>query len=67
MERFIHNENLKLWRKQLSETTDPKKRSILLDLIAKEEAREDEIEERAKAKSQGRDIDRGKSDLRKHP
>jgi len=51
MERFIHNENLKLWRRQLSETTDPKKRSLLLDLIAKEEAREDEIGERAKAKS----------------
>jgi predicted AAA+ superfamily ATPase len=52
MESFIHNENLKLWRKQLSETTDPKKRSLLLDLIAKQEAREDEIEVRAKAKSQ---------------
>jgi hypothetical protein len=54
MERFIHNENLKLWRRQLSETTEPKKRSLLLDLIAKEEAREDEIEAeaRAKAKSQ---------------
>jgi hypothetical protein len=35
MERFIHNENLKLWRRQLSETTDPKKRSLLLDLISK--------------------------------
>ena len=53
MERFIHNENLRLWRKRLSETTDPKKRSMLLDLISKEEAREDEIEARDKsAKSQ---------------
>jgi hypothetical protein len=51
MERFIHNENLKLWRRQLSETTDPKKRSLLLKLISEEEAREDEIEARAKAKS----------------
>jgi len=53
MERFIHNENLRLWRKQLSETTDPKKRSVLLDLISQEESREDEIEAREKsAKSQ---------------
>jgi hypothetical protein len=49
MERFIHNENLKLWRGQLSETTDPKKRSVLMDLISKEETREDEIEARAKS------------------
>jgi len=25
VERFIHNENLKLWRRHLSETTDPEK------------------------------------------
>ena len=49
MERFIHNENLRLWRRQLSETTDQKKRAVLLNLIAKEEAREDEIESRVKA------------------
>ena len=68
MERFIHNENLKLWRRQLSETTDPKKRSLLLDLIAKEEAREDEIEARAKAnKSRNRDTGRPNADLSKPP
>jgi hypothetical protein len=68
MERFIHNENLKLWRRQLSETTDPKKRSLLLDLIAKEEAREDEINARAKAaKSQNRDISHPNADLSKPP
>jgi hypothetical protein len=68
MERFIHNENLKLWRRQLSETTDPKKRSLLLDLIAKEEAREDEIEARAKApKSRDRAMGRPNADLRKPP
>jgi hypothetical protein len=49
MERFIHNENLNLWRRQFSETADPQKRAVLLDLIAKEMAREDEIEARAKA------------------
>ncbi|WP_445488103.1 hypothetical protein [Rhodopseudomonas sp. RCAM05734] len=49
MERFIHDENLNLWRRQLSETTDPKKRAVLLDLIAKVVGREDEIEAGAKA------------------
>lgn len=53
MERFIHNENLKLWRRQLSETADPKKKAVLLDLIAAEEARELEIETRTKAGKSG--------------
>jgi hypothetical protein len=52
MEKFIHNENLKLWRKRLSETTDPKKIALLQDLISKEEALDNEIESRANAKSQ---------------
>lgn len=51
MERFIHNENLKLWRRQLSENTDQRKRKVLLQLIAQEVAREDEIERLAKAKA----------------
>jgi hypothetical protein len=47
MERFIHNENLKLWRRQLrGKEVDPPR------LIAKEEAREAEIETLAKAKSE---------------
>jgi hypothetical protein len=40
MERFIRNENLKLWRRQLAETTDEQKRAVLIDLIAKEGGRE---------------------------
>jgi hypothetical protein len=40
MEHFIHNENLKLWRRQLEETTDAQKRAVLVGLIAEEEARE---------------------------
>jgi hypothetical protein len=68
MERFIHNENLKLWRSQLSETTDAKKRSLLLDLISKEEAREDEINARAKAaKSQNREAAHPDGALSKAP
>ncbi len=51
LKRFIHNENLKLWRGQLSETIDLKKRAVLLNLIAKEDISwEDEIAPQAKAK-----------------
>lgn len=44
MERFIHSENLKLWRKQLEGTTDQRKRAVLIDMIEKEEAREAELD-----------------------
>jgi hypothetical protein len=40
MDRFIHNENLKLWRKHLAETTDAQERAVLLNLIREEEGRE---------------------------
>ena len=40
MKNFIHQENLKLFRKQLAETTDPTKRQMLLKLLAEEEAQE---------------------------
>jgi len=36
MKNFIHEENLKLFRKQLAETTDPQKRQVLLKLLAEE-------------------------------
>jgi hypothetical protein len=35
---FVHNENIKLFRKQLAETTDPEKRRMLSRLLANEEA-----------------------------
>jgi hypothetical protein len=41
MKKFIHEENMKLFREQLAETTDPKKRQMLLKLLAEEEAKED--------------------------
>jgi hypothetical protein len=34
MERFVREENLKLYRKALAETTDEVKRGVLLTLIA---------------------------------
>jgi hypothetical protein len=40
MEKYIHNENLKLYRKVLSETTDDEKRKQLIDLIRNEVAKE---------------------------
>jgi len=38
MKKFIHEENLKLFRKELAETTDPEKRRVLLKLLAEEKA-----------------------------
>jgi hypothetical protein len=40
MEKFVHNENLKLYRKLLAETTDEQKRRTLLKLLADEEAKD---------------------------
>jgi hypothetical protein len=39
MKKFIHEENLKLFRKRLAETTDPAERQMLLKLLAEEEAK----------------------------
>ena len=38
MKKFIHEENLKLFRKELAETTDPEKRRVLLKLLTEEKA-----------------------------
>jgi hypothetical protein len=39
MDKFIHDENLRLFRKRLAETADEKQRQVLQDLIAKHEAK----------------------------
>jgi len=52
MKKFIHEENLKLFRKQLAETTDPKRRQLLLSLIEAEEANDVE-EDHLSDKSSG--------------
>jgi hypothetical protein len=49
MEKFVHVENLKLYRKLLAETTDAQKRQMLLRLLADEEAKD----ERSPEKKQG--------------
>jgi hypothetical protein len=39
MEKFIHDENLKLFRNRLAETTDEAQRDLILALIKEEEAK----------------------------
>ena len=39
MEKLIHDENLKLFRKRLVETTDKTQRELILALIKEEEAK----------------------------
>jgi hypothetical protein len=46
MDNFIHNENLKLFRKVLAETTDEGKRRSLLELIRDEMAKDPKPKER---------------------
>jgi hypothetical protein len=39
MDKFIHEENLKLFHKRLAETTDEKQRRTLHDLIVEQDAK----------------------------
>jgi hypothetical protein len=39
MEKFLHDENLRLFGKRLAETTDEKQRQVIHDLIAEHEAK----------------------------
>jgi hypothetical protein len=40
MEKFIHRENLALFRKRLAEVRDESERQVLLKLLAEEEAKD---------------------------
>jgi hypothetical protein len=40
MQRYVHEENILLYRKLLAETTDEEKREIILKMLAEEEAKE---------------------------
>jgi hypothetical protein len=40
MENFIHRENLALYRKRLTEAKDDATRSVILKLLAEEEAKD---------------------------
>ncbi len=41
MERFIHNENIRHYRKLLDQERDEEKRDIIRKLLAEEEAKEE--------------------------
>jgi hypothetical protein len=41
MEKFIHDENMRLYRKLLAEATDVDRQKMLLKLLAEEEARDE--------------------------
>lgn len=40
MERYIHNENIRRYRKLLEDETDGHKREVIRQLLAEEEARQ---------------------------
>jgi hypothetical protein len=40
MDKFIHRENLALYKKRLAETTDEPTRRVILKLLAEEEAKD---------------------------
>lgn len=40
MERFIHNENIRLYRKLLEEEKNEDKRAVIRNLLAEEEAKD---------------------------
>jgi hypothetical protein len=48
MERFIHNQNMELFRKQLDAETNEARRNMLLRLLAQEEANGKRLEAKAK-------------------
>ena len=40
MQRYVHNENILLYRKLLAQTTNEEKRKVVLKLLADEESKE---------------------------
>lgn len=43
MDRFIHDENIRHYRRLLDRTTDPAERDRILKLIAEEDARTEQV------------------------
>ena len=46
MEKFIHDQNIQLYRRLLAEVTDAERRRVLLKLLADEEAKDERPPER---------------------
>jgi hypothetical protein len=53
MDKFIHRENLALFRKRLAEASDDATRQILLKLLAEEEAKEPSSQPKSKSSTGG--------------
>jgi hypothetical protein len=49
MEKFIHRENLALFRKRLTEVRDESERQVLLKLLAEEEAKDSSLPQRSRS------------------
>ena len=49
MEKFIHDENIRLYRRLLTDATDAERRRVLLKLLAEEEAKDQRPPERKQA------------------
>lgn len=49
VEKFVHEENIKLFRKRLEATTDEAQRKTLMKLLAEEEAKAARLAREAKA------------------
>ena len=53
MEKFIHDENIRLYRRLLAEVTDTERRRVLLKLLADEEAKDQRPPERKQVEPSG--------------
>ena len=53
MEKFIHDENIRLYRRLLAEATDAERRMVLLKLQADEEAKDQRPPERKRGRAFG--------------
>lgn len=51
MERFIHNQNIKLFKKQLEAPTNEAQRQMLLRLLAEEQAKGEQLAAKPKQHS----------------
>src|SRR5258705_5681658 len=53
MEKFVHDENIRLYRRLLAEATDTERRRVLLKLLADEEAKDQRPPERKQVEPSG--------------
>jgi hypothetical protein len=56
MKRFVHRENIKLYRRLLAQTTDEQRREILLNLLTDEEAKYLQTPEESRAEAHAFDL-----------